>query len=146
MSTRSTPDLVIVGAGAAGIGAARTARSLGLSYRVFEAMGRTGGRALTERETFGFPWDHGCRWLHSGSVNPLCEIADEFSHTYRMGELPEKLWAGDGWAGESETHALFESGERCYAAALAAGREGHDVPASFVVDRHEPGWALSIAG
>ncbi|HWA49019.1 MAG TPA: NAD(P)-binding protein, partial [Dongiaceae bacterium] len=41
-------DLVIIGAGAAGIGAARAAAKAGLSYRLVEASHRIGGRAYTE--------------------------------------------------------------------------------------------------
>ena len=53
-------DVAIVGAGAAGLGAAREARERGLSYVVLEAMDRIGGRAHTESATFGTPWDRGC--------------------------------------------------------------------------------------
>ena len=56
---RNEVDLIIVGAGAAGLAAARQAGELGLSYLVCEAMDRIGGRAYTESTTFGTPWDRG---------------------------------------------------------------------------------------
>ena len=142
MSGRSSLDVVIAGAGAAGIGAARTARSLGLRFLVFEALGRTGGRALTDHRTFGFPWDLGCHWLHSGSVNPLREVADRLGHHYRTSSLADKVWAGHGWASEVQQRELLASAERCYEAVLAVGNEGRDVPASEVVDPAEPGSSL----
>lgn len=69
-------QLLIVGAGAAGIGAAQAARQAGIDYHVVEASHRVGGRGLTEELAPGIPWDLGCHWLHSGSINPLAEIAD----------------------------------------------------------------------
>ena len=53
----SAPDVVVVGAGAAGIAAARELRSRGFSVLIVEASGRIGGRAFTESDTFGFPFD-----------------------------------------------------------------------------------------
>jgi len=70
-------DLVIVGSGAAGIGAALEARRRGLAFRVLEAKARTGGRAWTDSSSLAHPFDLGCHWLHSASVNPLRELADE---------------------------------------------------------------------
>ncbi len=43
----SEPDIVIVGAGAAGVGAARRLVGCGLSISVLEVLPRTGGRAWT---------------------------------------------------------------------------------------------------
>ena len=82
MASQREVDLVIVGAGAAGLGAARRAGELGLSFIVCEAMNRIGGRAHTESTTFGTPWDRGCHWLHSGSENPFAKIADEYGFHY----------------------------------------------------------------
>lgn len=65
------PDVVIIGAGVAGITAARELAKEGVSFTVVEARNRIGGRAYTESETFGVPYDHGCAWLHSADKNPL---------------------------------------------------------------------------
>jgi monoamine oxidase len=69
-SNTSNPDVVVVGAGAAGLAAARNLLEAGLSVIVLEAEHRIGGRAFTESETFGFPYDRGCHWLHHASTNP----------------------------------------------------------------------------
>jgi NADPH-dependent 2,4-dienoyl-CoA reductase/sulfur reductase-like enzyme len=41
------PDVVIIGAGAAGLGAAKTLSDLGISFLLIEAQSRIGGRAYT---------------------------------------------------------------------------------------------------
>lgn len=64
-------DVVVVGAGAAGLAAAKVLRAAGKTVTVFEAMNRIGGRAWTESDTFGFPFDRGCAWLHAGDRNPF---------------------------------------------------------------------------
>lgn len=63
-------DVVVVGAGSAGLGAAKVLRAAGRSVRVLEAMDRIGGRAWTTSEHFGVPFDIGCAWLHAADRNP----------------------------------------------------------------------------
>ena len=72
---KSNCQLLIIGAGAAGIGAARAAEQAGIDYLAVEASHRTGGRGLTEELAPGIPWDLGCHWLHSGSINRLAPVA-----------------------------------------------------------------------
>jgi len=43
---------------------------------------RVGGRGLTEELAPGIPWDLGCHWLHSGSINKLAPIARELGIHY----------------------------------------------------------------
>jgi monoamine oxidase len=62
-------DVVIVGAGAAGIAAARRLATSGLSTMMLEATARVGGRAWT-CEVAGMQVDLGCGWLHSADRNP----------------------------------------------------------------------------
>ena len=52
-------DAVIVGAGAAGLSAARVLERSGFTIRILEAKDRVGGRAFTDRESFSIPFDHG---------------------------------------------------------------------------------------
>ena len=67
-------DVIIVGAGAAGIAAARRLHDAGRQVLVLEARSRIGGRAWT-MSAGGFPLDLGCGWLHSADRNPWSEIA-----------------------------------------------------------------------
>ena len=75
MSLPSEIDVAIVGAGAAGIAAARTLEGSGLSVLVLEARDRLGGRAWTVTPAPGIVFDVGCGWLHSADKNPFVAIA-----------------------------------------------------------------------
>ena len=67
-------DVVTIGGGAAGIGAARRLAASGLSVLLLEASQRIGGRALTQ-SVAGHALDLGCGWLHSADRNPWVAIA-----------------------------------------------------------------------
>ena len=68
-------DVVIIGAGAAGIAAARRLAASHLSAMVLEATARVGGRAWT-CDVAGMQLDLGCGWLHSADRNPWTRIAE----------------------------------------------------------------------
>jgi monoamine oxidase len=68
-------DVVIIGADAAGIAAARRIGASHLSAIVLEATARVGGRAWT-CDVAGMPLDLGCGWLHSADRNPWTRIAE----------------------------------------------------------------------
>ncbi|MBV8653854.1 MAG: FAD-dependent oxidoreductase [Alphaproteobacteria bacterium] len=74
MSDPAEYDVVVIGAGAAGIAAARRLVERRLSVIVIEARGRLGGRAVTVATPVG-PVDLGCEWLHSADRNPLTPVA-----------------------------------------------------------------------
>ena len=69
-------DVAIVGAGAAGLAAAKELRKAGRSLVVLEARARIGGRAYTD-DTLGIPFDAGAQYIHWAERNPWKKIADE---------------------------------------------------------------------
>lgn len=71
----SDPDVLVIGAGCAGIAAARELAARGRSCVVLEAGPRVGGRAYTESASLGLPFDHGASWLHQADDNPLTPLA-----------------------------------------------------------------------
>ncbi|WP_244407964.1 flavin monoamine oxidase family protein [Roseomonas fluvialis] len=71
----SDPDVVVIGAGCAGIAAARDLAARGRTCVVLEAGARVGGRAHTESHSLGLPFDHGASWLHQANDNPLTPLA-----------------------------------------------------------------------
>lgn len=70
-------DIVVVGAGAAGVGAMRALSNSGLSTLLVEASARVGGRALTIAHKDVGNLDLGCGWLHSADRNSWVTIAKD---------------------------------------------------------------------
>lgn len=68
--------VVVVGAGAAGIAAARRLHEAGVDCLLIEARGRLGGRAWTVDDGQGHGLDLGCGWLHSADRNPWRAVAE----------------------------------------------------------------------
>ncbi len=102
-------DLVIIGAGAAGIGASRAAAKVGLSHQVIEASHRIGGRAYTEDLAPGVPFDLGCHWLHWSDINPLVAEADRLGFVIdRDFAFSPHLWLNGRHATPAENHAYGE--------------------------------------
>lgn len=133
-------DIIIVGAGAAGIAAARWLRDQGHRVRILEARERVGGRAWTDVETFGFPVDLGCAWLHSADVNPWRVYAQqEGFHIIERSPVWQRRIGREEAAPEylAAWRAAFSRNDELIAQAAHAGR---DVPVCDLVpdDRHRP--------
>jgi len=141
-------DVAVVGAGAAGISAARTLREAGLRCVVLEASGRLGGRAYTDTESLGAPFDQGAVWLHDADKNPLTPVA--LGQGFTLHEEPSRrrrdiLLVGGRpatAAEKGEQDAAFEAWEE--AAERRASEGGPDVPLSEAVPRGGP-WDASAA-
>ena len=150
--TRDRPDIVVIGAGAAGLAAARTALSLGLTVEVLEARDRIGGRAFTDDLVPGVPWDRGAHWLHDAPRNFFAAFAARRDFAFDRTPSRSYLWGPDGWAGEDvqqERDAYFA---RAFAAIKGAGKSGLDVAASEVVPPHPrframfDSWFAAVSG
>ncbi|WP_395818784.1 flavin monoamine oxidase family protein [Curtobacterium flaccumfaciens] len=70
-------DVVVVGAGVAGLAAARALALGGLRVVVLEARDRIGGRTWTD-SSLGVPVDLGASWIHGVDGNPLWALAPRF--------------------------------------------------------------------
>src|ERR1700694_2055634 len=68
-------DIVVIGAGAAGIAAARRIMAANRRVIVVEATGQIGGRCQTDSTTFDVPFDRGARWMHNPDTNPMIKLA-----------------------------------------------------------------------
>lgn len=69
-------DVLVVGAGVAGLAAARALRAAGRSTIVVEARDRIGGRVLTVRDT-GALYEAGAMYIHWAEHNPLAKLAQD---------------------------------------------------------------------
>nr|WP_231987493.1 NAD(P)/FAD-dependent oxidoreductase [Mycobacterium sp. E2238] len=69
-----TRSVLVVGAGMAGLSAARSLADAGWPVRVIEARDRIGGRVHTDRD-WGVPLEMGASWIHGTADNPLVQLA-----------------------------------------------------------------------
>ena len=157
-------DVVVIGAGAAGLAAAKELNRLGVSCTVIEGSHRIGGRAYSEELVPGTWFDLGCAWLTDGDANPFAAIAD------RLGiALGRATW--DAY-NKPENHRFVRNGTRLagedhaacrryyvdsYAAIAAACGNGADAAISEVIDLESPwappfiesiatGWGVDVDG
>ncbi|WP_300591263.1 NAD(P)/FAD-dependent oxidoreductase [Microbacterium sp.] len=70
-------DTVVIGAGIAGLTAARLLAAAGCTVVVLEARNRVGGRVQTDR-TNGEVTDLGASWIHGVTDSPVAAAADAF--------------------------------------------------------------------
>jgi monoamine oxidase len=104
-------DIIIVGAGAAGLAAAIELQSTNLTFLILEARNRIGGRAHTDHETFApIPIDLGASWIHSyGPDNVFYDYHQSFNiNQNKNGTVSTRLCLDyDGQPFSSET--LFQA-------------------------------------
>ena len=74
-------EVVIVGAGAAGIAAARRLAAAGRRYVVIEATDHIGGRCVTDTRSFGVPFDRGAHWIYLPDSNPVTKLTPRAAST-----------------------------------------------------------------
>jgi hypothetical protein len=69
-------DVLIVGAGAAGIAAGRRVAASKRTFAIIEATDRRGGRCFTDTTAFSVPYDKGACLIHLPAVSPLGKLAN----------------------------------------------------------------------
>ena len=128
-------DIVIIGAGAAGVGAALECAAHGLSCVVIEAADRVGGRAYTDTTSLPSPWDHGCHWLHCADVNPLVPIADRLGARYSTKGFQGAytIWHAGAFLNQTELKASDAALGAAFGNVYEQGRAGRDVPVSEII-------------
>lgn len=103
-----SPSAIVIGAGFAGIAAARALQDASFQVVLLESRDRIGGRVYTNY-SFGFPVDMGASWLHGVcNENPLAPLIG------RLG-LPLYRTSGDDsvlFDHDLESYALFDTDGR----------------------------------
>jgi monoamine oxidase len=134
MSLPTEVDVAIIGAGAAGLGAAHALATSGLSLIVLEARDRVGGRGHTIMAAPDIIFDVGCGWLHSADRNSFVDIAERLNFEIDRTRPP---WRENG------SHMGFPPRERAefiaaldafYDRAEEAAESGPDAAANLYLD------------
>ena len=78
------PDVVVIGAGSAGLSATAELIQKGVSVLCIEGMNRTGGRCYADTSTFGVPIDIGGHWLHGFSENQIAKFGKKHKDKFKI--------------------------------------------------------------
>jgi monoamine oxidase len=135
-------DIAVIGAGGAGLSAAKQLAAAGLKVLVLEARDRIGGRAWTDSSSVGENWDRGCSWLHSSQVNPFVAYAQANGFDIRPDRTLRIVYAGAKRLSEAQTAGLRALADRMNRELEAAGRRGLDIPAeqAFTIETRQDAW------
>jgi monoamine oxidase len=129
VSASGEVDVVIIGAGAAGIAAARRVAAANRSFRLFEAGSRIGGRCVTDTKIFGVPYDLGAHWIHNPDGNPLVTAAAKSGLEVYPAPRTQTLRVGPRNARDSELEIFLAATLRSHRAIADAGKAKADMAA-----------------
>jgi monoamine oxidase len=137
-------DIVVIGAGAAGISAARRIMAANRKVIVVEASSRIGGRCLTDTATFGLPFDRGARWIYNPETNPIIKLARAAALDVTPALLGQKIRIGRRNARPGETEQFLAALVRANRAIGEASRGKTDVNCASVLPRDLGDWAGAV--
>jgi monoamine oxidase len=136
MSLPSAVDVAIIGAGAAGLGAAHALKRSGLTTIVLEARDRVGGRGHTIMAAPDIAFDLGCGWLHSADKNSFVEIAERLNFEVDKALPPWRERAYGNAFRQEDRDDFIRALDEFYDRAEEAAKGGGDRAASICL---EPG-------
>jgi monoamine oxidase len=137
-------DIVVIGAGAAGIAAARRIMAANRKVIVLEASGQIGGRCLTDTTTFDVPFDRGARWIYNPDTNPLIRLARGAGLDVGPAPLGQKIRIGRRSARAGEVEELLATLVRANRAIDDASRGRVDVSCASVLPKDLGDWAATV--
>jgi len=136
MSLPSEIDVAIIGAGAAGLGAAHALKNSALSFIVLEARDRVGGRGHTIMAAPEITFDLGCGWLHSADKNAFVKIAEGLDFEIDRTLPPWRERAYGKVFPQAARNEFIRALDEFYDRAWEAAQKGEDAPADLYL---EPG-------
>jgi monoamine oxidase len=137
-------DVVVLGAGAAGIAAARRILAAGRRCVILEASDRIGGRCFTDTRTFGVPYDRGAHWIHMPDINPVAKLAAGAKLDVYPAPAGQKLRIGRRFAREGEMEDFLSALVRTNRAIGEAARGKNDVPCTQALPKDLGDWRPAI--
>ena len=144
VSEAADVDVVIVGAGAAGIAAARRLAGGGRRVVVLEAAASLGGRCITDLRTFGLPYDLGAHWLHAPDINPVAKLAPRSGLEVYPAPPGQKLRIARRNAREGEMEDFLGGIVRASRAIAEAARGKTDVSCAQALPRDLGEWRPTV--
>ena len=133
-------DIVVIGAGAAGIAAARRIMAANRKVIVVEAASQIGGRCQTDVTTFDVPFDRGARWMHNPETNPMIRLARAAGLEIVTAPSGQKIRIGRRYARAGETEEFLAALVRANRAIDEASRR-LDVSCASVLPKDLGDWA-----
>ncbi|HVX78410.1 MAG TPA: NAD(P)/FAD-dependent oxidoreductase [Bradyrhizobium sp.] len=137
-------EIVVIGAGAAGIAAARRIQAAGRKVIVVEASDQIGGRCITDTTTFGAAFDRGARWLHNPDTNPVVRLGRNAGFDFSAVPLGQKIRIGRRNARAGETEDFLAALVRANRAIDDASHGRVDVSCASVLPSDLGDWADTI--
>jgi monoamine oxidase len=137
-------DVLIVGAGAAGIAAARRVAAAGRKFVVLEASERWGGRCFTDMRIFRVPYERGARWIYTPDLNPLAKLAVKAGLDIYPVPPGQRLRIGLRNAREGETEDFFANLLRCNRGISDAARGKVDVSCAQALPSDLGDWRATM--
>lgn len=136
-------DIVVIGAGAAGIAAARRILAANRKVIVVEAASRIGGRCLTDSSTFEVPFDRGARWMHNPDTNPIIKLARAAGLEMVTAPSGQKIRIGRRNARAGETEDFLATLVKANRAIDDASRKA-DISCAAALPKELGDWASTI--
>jgi monoamine oxidase len=137
-------DVAIIGAGAAGIAAARRLSGTRAKIALIEASGRLGGRCVTDTSTFGVPFDRGAHWIHVPDLNPVTPLAMKSGFDVYPAPSAQRVRIGRRYARTGEMEDYLTSTVRANRAIAEAGRGKQDVSCAQALPKDLGDWQPTI--
>ena len=137
-------DIAIIGAGAAGIAAARRVAAAKQRFALIEAAERVGGRCITESRTFGVPFDRGAHWIHAPDINPVAKLATGSGFELYPAPPGHKIRIGRRHGRESEMEDFLAALVRASRAIAEAARGKADVSCALALPKDMGEWGPTV--
>ena len=134
MPLPSEVDVAIIGAGAAGLGAARALKNSGLSVIVLEARDRVGGRGHTIMAAPDITFDVGCGWLHSADKNSFVGTAERLNFEIDKSRPPWREQSFDAGFPLQERLDFMKALDAFYDRAHKTAKNGSDSAADACLE------------